>query len=41
MQDDALSDTEDPFVYVSDDNMEEDPFASLSDHDCPTEGGSI
>ena len=38
---DALSDTEDPFEYVSDDSMEGDPFASLSDSDCPTEDGSL
>ena len=31
--DDALSDTEDSFACVSDDDMEADPFASLSDSD--------
>ena len=39
--DDALSDTEDPFACVSDDCMEADPFASLSESDCLTEDDTI
>ena len=39
--DDALSDTEDPFACVSDDDIEADTFASLSDSDCLTEDDTI
>ena len=38
---DALSDTEDPFACVSDNSMEVDPFASLSNSDSLTEDGTI